>query len=238
MLKKRFLWALATITLATGCYSAVSTAQGPTGPELPPLGLASTAVWLEKREANVAPAVRSQDIPTSQIRAVSSGQISARAAASTPVAVPDRTRPTTRRGRALQAFTDVCVASVSDPAGLSGRAQAVNLRDFDEPARVSTENEARLVQGGIDDGPIRVIVGTNPAAEDAKALCVVTMIGANGRAAAQDNADAVAAAGFRLDPIPAPERGVQRFRIVGAPDGTTLSLRTNIFGTGATIAWR
>ncbi|MEM8656319.1 MAG: hypothetical protein AAGF36_16430 [Pseudomonadota bacterium] len=42
---------LCIATAVAACTSPISTADGPTGPELPPLGLASTAIWLEQREA-------------------------------------------------------------------------------------------------------------------------------------------------------------------------------------------
>ena len=79
---------------------------------LPPLGIASTAVWLERREASIAPPPRSQDIPTSQIRAVTSGEISAQEAVATAAAVPDRGTPDSTVALAAQSFADVCVASL------------------------------------------------------------------------------------------------------------------------------
>ncbi|MEL6888187.1 MAG: hypothetical protein AAFO86_05700 [Pseudomonadota bacterium] len=221
------------------CESPITNATGPTGPELPPLGLGATAVWLEQREALVAPRPRAQDIPTSQIRAVATGQVSIQQAASRSAAVPERTRPTTRRARSVQAFTDVCVASISDLSGIESRMNAVNIRDFDEPARVVSDDSGSRAQiGGIDDGPIRMLVGQNPNGTEFRALCSISTIGANPRATAQAKADAVAAAGFRLERIASPERGEERFRIVGAPDGTILNIRRNLLGSGASIAWR
>ncbi|MEM9873121.1 MAG: hypothetical protein AAF822_17945 [Pseudomonadota bacterium] len=237
-MRTTILAAIAVISLAA-CESPITNATGPTGPELPPLGLGATAVWLEQREALVAPPPRSQDIPTSQIRAVASGEISAQQASASSTTVPERARPTTRGARAVQAFADVCVASISDLAGIESRMRAVNIRDFDEPAQVSSDDTgARLLIGGIDDGPIRVLVGLNPNGADRRALCAISTIGSNGRATAQAKADAVTAAGFGLQRIASQQRREERFRVVGAPDGTVLSIRRNALGTGATLSWR
>ncbi|MEM6759271.1 MAG: hypothetical protein AAF601_07300 [Pseudomonadota bacterium] len=200
----------------------------------PPVGLASTAIWLESRQSLNAAArlgatqARQATLPDSRFQ---------NASAAEPT-IPTRSRPTTRRGRAVQAFADICVASIPDVAGLVARAQAVNLRDFDEPARVARENNAQAVLGGIDDGPIRVVIGVNPDNDDTVALCTVTAIGSGARATAQAKVDAIASAGFGLQPIAAEGNSQQSFRIVGAPEGTTVSVRTNIFGVGVNIAWR
>ena len=233
---------LGVVALATlaACTSPISRSTQPTGPELPPIGLAATAVWLEEREA-VTPAarVRNTEVQAARVASPSGAPVTAQSVSARTVAVPDRPRPTARRARAVQAFADICVASISDVSGLLSRANAVNIRDFDEPARVRSDNSgARAFLGGIEDGPIRVLTGTNPNSADVRALCVVTTIGAGPRPTAQAKIDTVSAAGFRLDRIGSSARGEQRYRIVGAPEGTTLTVRTNVFGSGVTIAWR
>ena len=131
------------------------------------------------------------------------------------------------------------MASIPDFNGLPSRMNAVNIRDFDKPARARSDNTgAQALVGGIDDGPIRIAVGVNPRGTDTRALCSISTIGAGTRATAQAKIDAVTAAGFRLERIASRERGEQRFRIVGAPEGTILTIRTNVFGAGANIAWR
>ncbi|MEL6466157.1 MAG: hypothetical protein AAFQ58_14410 [Pseudomonadota bacterium] len=47
----RYITMIFTTVALGACTSPISNAKGPTGPELPPLGLASTAIWLEQREA-------------------------------------------------------------------------------------------------------------------------------------------------------------------------------------------
>ncbi|MEL7164018.1 MAG: hypothetical protein AAGL96_00990 [Pseudomonadota bacterium] len=200
----------------------------------PPVGLASTAVWLEQRQplneaARIGAAqARQPGVPDARFQNTSSATLT----------IPARSRPTTRRARAVQAFADICVASITDEARLVARATAVNERDFDKPARVASENNAQAVTGGIDDGPVRFVVGVNPEAADAVALCTVTAIGPGGRATAQAKIDAITAAGFGLQPVTPEGRSKQSFRIIGAPEGTTVSVRSNIFGVGVTVAWR
>ncbi|WP_415921488.1 hypothetical protein [Tateyamaria sp. SN6-1] len=48
---KQLIPAFVITAALAACDSPISSASGPTGPELPPLGLASTAIWLEEREA-------------------------------------------------------------------------------------------------------------------------------------------------------------------------------------------
>lgn len=73
---RRIVFAGVLLAALAACESPVTRATGPTGPELPPIGLAATAVWLDQRQAGVAaPAARAQDIPTSQIRSVASGEV-------------------------------------------------------------------------------------------------------------------------------------------------------------------
>ncbi|MEL6619275.1 MAG: hypothetical protein AAFP16_10395 [Pseudomonadota bacterium] len=237
----RICLTLCALCALTACTSPISRATQPTGPELPPIGIQATAVWLEEREAVTVAAARarSEELRTRAVAAPSRAVAQTQSASGQTVSVPDRPRPSTRRGRAVQAFADVCVASISDINGIASRMNAVNIRDFDRPARVNSDNTgAQLLSGGIDDGPIRLLVGLNPNGTDTRALCSISTIGSNARATAQAKIDTVTAAGFRLEKIASQGRGQQRFRIVGAPDGTILSIRTNVFGAGASVAWR
>lgn len=229
--------------LALAACSSERRPDVPTGAGLPPLGLASTAVWLEQREVRVPQARKAQDIPTSEIRSVVSGGAGPvaqqQAAVARTVSVPDRARPTARSARSVQAFTDACVASIADLGGLADRIRKVNVRDFDmQPRELTTRSGGNLLRGGIDDGPIRMEAEIAAPGDDVRARCGVSTILANARPVAQAKIDTLAASGYRLEKIPAQGRANISWRIVGAPQDTTLNVRTTGLGAGAWITWR
>ncbi|WP_299546575.1 hypothetical protein [uncultured Tateyamaria sp.] len=235
------MWRAGLTVAAVLILAACSTERRPdisTQAGLPPIGLASTAVWLEQREGS-APRVRAaQEIPTSEIRSVVSGSAAPGASVTTVASVPSRARPSTRRARGVQAFADICVASIPDVSGLSNRMRAVNLRDFDVPARDrSARSGNEVLVGGIPDGPIRVQTDVNSGGNN-RARCGVSTIGANAGTVAQAKADALVASGFGLKQIAPQGRAQQSWQIVGAPGSTTLHVRKNAFGAGAWIVWQ
>ncbi|APX10432.1 hypothetical protein [Tateyamaria omphalii] len=222
---------IAALSVLAAC--SASRPNVPVQENFPPVGLASTAVWLEQRQALSSEA----RLGAAQAQAATVPDARLQSASST-VSVPERARPNTRQARAVQAFRDICVASVSDVSRLPMRMLAVNLRDFDGPARNRTNSTGgQVLVGGIPDGPIRTQTEVNTAGGD-RALCGVSTISVGSRAIAQEKIGTLADAGFRLEPTQTRGRAQQSWQIVGAPAGTTLNVRTTGLGAGAWIAWR
>lgn len=101
-----FLGFFAVGSLAA-CSSPISTATGPTGPEMPPLGLAATAVWLDDREALIkASETRAAEVLEQEAAAEQTVVL----AASAPVAATSATASSTARRSPGDVATDIILA--------------------------------------------------------------------------------------------------------------------------------
>ena len=200
----------------------------------PPVGLASTAVWLENKQSLTAAArtgaaqARAANVPDARLQTVS---------APAQRTVPERTRPAGDVARAAQAFADICVASVNDPDGLTARMRQVNQRDFGvEPREFSGRRPGVLSIGGDPRGPIQVETARN-VGRNGITQCVVSVRGSDKSATAQAMIDALVAQGLALQPIAARRNAQQSWSIRGAAAGTTLNLGSRRNSVGVWIAW-
>lgn len=106
---------LGLVFAVAACSSPISNGNGPTGPELPPLGLASTAIWLENREALTAQSIAR----AAEVRAAQRAEDQQRAAAiqPQPAAEPQPTSTSvnvsdsTLRASAINGFATGCIAN-------------------------------------------------------------------------------------------------------------------------------
>jgi len=214
---------------------------GPGGSDLPPLGLASSAVWLEQRQGTAPRPVQPKDIPTATLAAQARGEtVDLSRPVATPAAqpVPQRTRPNSTVGLAAQSFADACVASLPTMAGVVARFDQVNRRDYKlAPKDVG----GTLFIGGEPRGNVFMELAVGAGRRDVN-HCLVSVRRQDPQAAATALVGAVTGSGYALRPVAA-ENAQQAWQIVGAPAGTILKLnqRTNVLGqqlTGAWITWR
>lgn len=207
-------------------------------PELPPIGLAASAVWLEERQSDFVPRPRAAaDIPTSQIRSTVNGRA---APAPTLIGqpVPDRAAPTGTLALGVQAFTDTCVAALPSMNDVVSRFEAVSVRDFG--VRVS-EAGRNYYLSGQRPGDISMSVATGASRSNIK-QCLISIRGGDTALNAKTLVDTVTNAGFGLTEV-APTNATQAWAISGAPAGTQLKVnsRRNFLGqqlTGVWITWR
>lgn len=214
---------------------------GPGGTDLPPLGLASSAIWLEQRQGTAPRPLQAKDIPTATLAAQARGEpvnLSRPVATPAAQAVPQRGRPSSTVGLAAQSFTDTCVASLPNMTGLVTRIQQVNQRDYGlAPKRVGDG----FYIGGEPRGNIFLEVAVGVGRSNVN-QCQVSVRRQDPQAAATAFVGAVTGSGYALRPVSA-DNAQQAWQIVGAPAGTILKLnqRTNALGqqlTGAWITWR
>ena len=229
-------WILAVGMVATlGACADNRHTIAPATVEMPPIGLAAQAVWLEERGGAAPRVTRAADIPTSQIRSTISG-----ARTPPPVAqpVPDRAAPSGTIALAAQAFADACVASLPNMAGVAQRLEAVSLRDFG----VSPDEAGRgYFLTGQQPGNIFMTVALGVGRHNVK-QCSISVRRQDPAVTAQTLVNTVTNAGYSLTPVAA-GNAAQAWAISGAPAGTTLKTtsRRNALGqqlTGVWITWQ
>ncbi len=214
---------------------------GPGGTDLPPLGLASSAVWLEQRQGSAPRPIQPKDIPTATLAAQARGEtVDLSRPIATPVAqaVPQRARPSSTVGLAAQSFADACVGALPSMASVVERMQQVNQRDYGLAPRRLGDG---LYIGGEPRGNILLEVADGVGRNNVN-HCQISVRRQDPQAAATAFVGAVTGAGYALRPVTA-SNAQQAWQIVGAPSGTILKLnqRTNVLGqqlTGAWITWR
>ncbi|WP_299201294.1 hypothetical protein [uncultured Tateyamaria sp.] len=225
--------------LAVAACSSERRPDIPVQRSLPPVGLASTAVWLEQREGS-APRVRAaRDIPTSEIRSVVSGGSAPVATPAAQPAVPNRTKPAGNIALAAQAFADTCVASLPSMAGVEKRFDQVSRRDFGVAPDEAGRN---YFLSGQRRGDIFMSVALG-AGRSNIFQCNISVRRQDQATTAQALVNTVTAAGYALTPVAATGNAQQEWAISGAPAGTRLKMvtRTNVLGqklTGVWIVWR
>lgn len=239
---KRLSIALTLIAAVAACTTTRRPDIPSSGADLPPIGLAASARWLEAREAAVPRPVAARDIPTSQIRDVVSGgrPVVAASPVAAPVqaSVPARATPSGTVALAAQAFADTCVASLPDMSGVADRLAQVSQRDFG----VAPDQAARNYYiTGQPRGDIFMNVSLG-AGRSKIYQCSSSVRRQDPAAVAQALVDTVTNAGFSLTPVAA-DNAAQAWAISGAQRGTVLKTgsRRNALGqevTGVWITWR
>ena len=221
------------------CESPISNATGPTGPELPPLGLASTAIWLEDREALTSQSAQR----AAEIRAAQQNQARLEGTAQ-PVSQPgqslsDAPIPTGTVALAARTFAEACVASLPSMQNVRAQARAVNQRFF---GAAPDESSRTLLGGQGINGDISLSLFINAGRGRDLNQCGVGARRQDASAMAQALINTLGAAGYRLTPV-ADDDVLRAWQIEGTPPGTILRVnsRRNFLGqivTGAWITWR
>lgn len=229
---RRFSIALIMIAAVAACSTTRRPDIESSASALPPIGLAASARWLEKREAAAPRPVAARDIPTSQIRNVVSG--GAPVAATSAAATPARGKPSGTVALAAQAFADTCVASLPDMSGVADRLAQVSQRDFG----VAPNQAARgYYLTGQRRGNIFMNLSLN-AGRPKTNQCAASVRREDPAAVAQALVDTVTNAGFALTPV-ASDNAAQAWSISGARAGMVLktSTKTNAQGQNVTGVW-
>ncbi|GGX64803.1 hypothetical protein GCM10007385_37400 [Tateyamaria omphalii] len=237
MMRKTLLL-LSTLTLVAAC-SSERRPDIPVQSAMPPVGLASTAVWLEQRQGNAPRVPSERDIATSEIRSVVSGRSTAAATPVAQPAIPDRAEPSGTIALAAQAFTDTCVASLPDMTGVEQRFDQVSRRDF---GVVPNEAGRNYFLSGQRRGDIFMSVALG-AGRSNIFQCSISVRRQDQAQMAQTLVNTVTDAGYALTRVAATGDAQQEWTISGAPEGTRLKMvtRTNVLGqklTGVWIVWR
>ncbi|MEP4247548.1 hypothetical protein [Tateyamaria sp.] len=226
-----------TVAVAVAACSNTRPDIPTTNEHFPPLGLASTARWLDEREANTSRTPTAREVPTSQIRDVASG---GRPVAPTPVAsVPSRAAPNGTIALAAQAFADTCVASLPDMSGVESRLTQVSQRDFGvAPGKIGSD----ILLTGQRPGNIALTTARN-AGRSGVNQCSMSVRREDPRVVSQTLVNTITDAGFALRPVTPEGNAQQAWAIVGAPTGTVLKTggKRNALGqqvTGVWITWR
>lgn len=228
---------LLTVTAAVAACSNNRPDIPTTNEHFPPLGLASSARWLDEREAKTSHTPAARDIPTSQIREVVSG---GRPVAPIPAAsVPARGTPSGTVALAAQAFADTCVASLPDMRGVEDRLTQVSQRDFGvAPGNIGSA----ILATGQRPGNIYLTTARN-AGRAGINECSMSIRREDPGVVAQTLVNTVTDAGFTLRPVTPNGNAQQAWAIDGAPAGTELKTggKRNVLGqqvTGVWITWR
>ena len=232
---KRLCTALALSVAFAACESPISRATGPTGPELPPIGLGATAVWLESREAlTTQSAQRAVEIRAAQqteARRLDQVQPAAQPLSEQPV-------PTGTVALAARAFADACVASLPSMQSVREQARATNQRLF---GAAPDESSRSLLGGQGVNGDISMSVFIGAGRGRSLNQCGVGARRQDAAALAQALVATLGQRGFALTPVQDAEVA-RAWQIDGAPAGTILRVnaRRNFLGqtvTGAWITW-
>lgn len=232
----RRLACVLTVTAAVAACSNSRPDIAPNSEHFPPLGLASSARWLDAREANTSRTPAARDIPTSQIREVVSGR---RSVAPTAASVPARATPSGTVALAAQAFADTCVASLPDMNGVESRLTQVSQRDFGvAPSKIGST----ILATGQRPGNIYLTTARN-AGRAGINQCSMSVRREDPALVSQTLVNTVTDAGFSLRPVTPDGNAHQAWAIEGAPSGTVLKTggKRNALGqqvTGVWITWR
>ena len=234
---RKIVLALGLTGALAACESPISNATGPTGPELPPLGLASTAVWLEDREA----LTRQSAQRAVEIRAAQQNE-ARRQGVTQPVSQPISSTssepiPTGNVALAARAFADACVASLPSMQNVLAQARSAQERYF---KLTPTESSSSLLGGQGLRGDVSLTVFDGAGRRDVN-QCGVGARRQDASAVAQGLVSTLGAAGYSLTPV-ADEDAQRAWQINGAAPGTILRVnsRRNALGqivTGAWITW-
>ncbi|WP_299688984.1 lipoprotein [uncultured Tateyamaria sp.] len=237
---KQIILALGIVVALAACESPISRATGPTGPELPPLGLAATAIWLEDREALTSQsAERAAEIRAAQQNAARRQAVVQ--PASQPAAQPLSAQPvpTGTIALAARAFADACVASLPTMQNVRAQARSANERYFG----TKPEESSRTLLGGQGaQGDVALSVFIQAGRGRDINQCSVGARRQDASALAQALVATLGAAGYGLTPV-ADADAQRAWQIDGAAPGTILRVnsRRNFLGqivTGAWISWR
>lgn len=229
---------MAALTALTACSNA-GRPDIPVQSGLPPIGLAAQAVWLEERNGALPQRVAARDIPTSQIRAVASGQAPFVATEASAPIVPERPAPAGNIALAAQAFSDTCVASLPTMAGVEQRLEQVSLRDFDIAPDEAGDN---YFLTGQPRGDIFMSVSLGAGRSNIY-QCNISVRRQDQALTAQTLVNTVTDAGYALSAVTPSDNAQQEWIIAGTPRDMRLKMvtRTNLLGqelTGVWITWR